>query len=246
MKFAGKKRKIVIGVVVFIIATALILGWWEISAYNPSPEALKYLEGGERVKVERNRWIVFEPETDPGKGFILYPGGHVEPESYAPLAYRICEEGYRVVIVPMPLDLAVFGSGKASKVVDIYKNIDKWVLGGHSLGGSMAARFADENPAAVDGLVLLAAYPAKGDNLADDYLRVLSIYGNRDNVLDKDKVMGRRNLLPSETELVVIEGGNHAQFGNYGEQRGDGIATISREDQQRLTVEKIVDLLERL
>ncbi len=177
---------------------------------------------------------------------MSHPGAHIEPESYAPLAYHISERGYLVIIVPMPLDLAIFGSGKASKVINEHENIDRWVLGGHSLGGAMAARFADGNPDLIDGLVLLAAYPPKDDNLADDDLEVLSIYGSRDNVLDKDKLNDRKDLLPPDADFFDIVGGNHAQFGDYGKQKGDGIASISREEQQNVTVEKIVDLLEDL
>ncbi len=114
------------------------------------------------------------------------------------------------------------------------------------MGGAMAARFADGNPDLIDGLVLLAAYPPKDDNLADDDLEVLSIYGSRDNVLDKDKLNDRKDLLPPDADFFDIVGGNHAQFGDYGKQKGDGIASISREEQQNVTVEKIVDLLEDL
>lgn len=246
MEFTGKKRKILIGALIFIVALGIFLTWWEISAYDPSSKALEYLESGEKVDVERNKWISFWPETDSDKGFILYPGAHVKPQSYAPLAYRIAEEGYPVVIVPMPLYLAIFGSGRASNVIDKYENIDKWGLGGHSLGGAMAARFANNNPDLVDGLFLLAAYPPKGDNLADDDLEVFSIYGSRDNVLDKDKLVNRKDLLPSDTDFVIIEGGNHAQFGDYGKQKGDGIASISRKEQQDVVVEKVVGFLESL
>ncbi len=224
----------------------MLLGWWEISTYGPSSEALDYLESGESVNVERNDFISFESENRPQKGFIFYPGGHVKPESYAPLAYNISMKGYQVVIVPMPLDLAIFGAGKASEVIDEHENIEKWVIGGHSLGGAMAARYANNNPDKVDGLVLLAAYPPSGDNLAEEDLEVLSIYGTKDTVLDKNKLIERKKLLPPNSRFIKINGANHAQFGNYGKQNGDGTPTISRTKQQTMTIEKIVNFLENL
>ncbi len=246
MKFSGKKRKILIGFSIVLIILVLILGWWEITAYNPSSKADNHLKSGERVIVEKNNWISFEPKTGAKKGFIFYPGAHVEPESYSPLAYNISTKGYRVIIVPMPLSLAIFGTGKASNIIEEHENIDKWIIGGHSLGGAMVARYANKNPNKIDGLVLLAAYPPEGDNLSEVDLEVLSIYGTRDNVLDKSKLIERRKLLPSDSNFVEINGANHAQFGNYGKQNGDGIATINRTKQQNLTVEKIVNLLENL
>jgi pimeloyl-ACP methyl ester carboxylesterase len=113
-----------------------------------------------------------------------------------------------------------------------YPEIDDWAVGGHSLGGAMAARFAYQNPAAVQGLVLWAAYPASTDDLSSQDVRVTSIYGTRDGLATGDKIAASRPLLPPDTTWVAIEGGNHAQFGWYGPQSGDNPATISREDQQ--------------
>jgi pimeloyl-ACP methyl ester carboxylesterase len=177
-------------------------------------------------------------------GLVIYPGGRVDPRSYAPLARTIAEAGYLVVIPPMPLDLAVLAPDRASDVMAAYPEIEQWVLGGHSLGGAMAAKYAHDNPSLVSGLVLWAAYPADSDSLKGLAIPVLSIYGTEDMGLDG--IEAGRDLLPDETQWVVMEGGNHAQFGWYGDQRGDGEATISRIEQQERIADETLAFLEGL
>jgi dienelactone hydrolase len=146
----------------------------------------------------------------------------------------------------MPLNLAVFAPDRAAEVMAAFPQIGRWAVGGHSLGGAMAARFALQNPDAVQGLVLWAAYPASTDDLSGHPLAVASIYGTLDGLATEDKIAASRPLLPGNTLWVAIEGGNHAQFGWYGPQSGDGTATISREEQQRQIVAATLELLSRL
>jgi pimeloyl-ACP methyl ester carboxylesterase len=119
------------------------------------PEALAALESDAGVLVETAPWLVFRPANqDPSIGLILYPGGRVDPRAYAPTARALAEEGYLVVIVPMPLNLAVLAPGRAAEVMAAFPGIKSWAIGGHSLGGAMAANFAHSNPGAVRGLGL--------------------------------------------------------------------------------------------
>lgn len=197
------------------------------------PEALASLETDDTVQVALEPWITFTPVGDePSTGFIFYPGGLVEPEAYAPTARAIAEAGILVVITPMPLNLAVLNSGAAAEVIAAHPEIEYWAIGGHSLGGSMAASFADQNPDQIVGLVLWAAYPAGSNDLSDQLIAVTSIYGTLDGLATPDKVLAAKPLLPGDTAWVPIEGGNHAQFGWYGPQEGDNPTTISREEQQ--------------
>ena len=174
---------------------------------------------------------------------ILYPGGLVDARAYAPAARQIAEAGFLVVIVPMPLKLAFFDAGRASDVMQAYPSITHWAIGGHSLGGAMAAQFAYQHPDQVAGLVLWAAYPASNNSLADRASRVASIYATRDGLATGGKIDASRPLLPADTRFVSIEGGNHAQFGWYGKQSGDNEATITREAQQAQIVAATVTLL---
>ena len=217
---------------------------WAYTPLGPMPEALVALESGPQVQVETEPWLVFRPAGDlPDTGFVLYPGGRVDPRAYAPLARAIADDGYLVAIVPMPFNLAVLGAGRAADVMAAFPDVERWAVGGHSLGGAMAANFAHQNPERVDGLVLWAAYPAGGDDLSGRELEVLSIYGTRDGVATPAEITASRPLLPADTRWVAIEGGNHAQFGWYGTQNGDNPAIISREDQQAAIVRATVQLL---
>jgi pimeloyl-ACP methyl ester carboxylesterase len=210
-------------------------------------EALAALESDSLVQVTTDRWLAFKPaHEEPTAGLILYPGGRVDPRSYSPAARAVAQEGYLVVIVPMPLNLAVFASDAAADVIAAHPDISHWAIGGHSLGGAMAARFAYGNPAGVQGLALWAAYPDSSNDLSHRDLAVTSIYGTLDGLATREKIAASRPLLPPTTEWVAITGGNHAQFGWYGPQSGDNPATIGREEQQRRVIEATLELLASL
>ena len=220
---------------------------WAGTGPGPMPEALAALESDAGVLVETAPWLVFRPANqDPSIGLILYPGGRVDPRAYAPTARALAEEGYLVVIVPMPLNLAVLAPGRAAEVMAAFPGIESWAVGGHSLGGAMAANYAHSNPEAARGLVLWAAYPAASDDLSGYQLAASSIYGTRDGLATPDKIDASRPLLPPDTQWTAVEGGNHAQFGWYGPQSGDDEATISREEQQAKIVAATLQLLLQL
>jgi pimeloyl-ACP methyl ester carboxylesterase len=219
------------------VAAAGFFAWTRIAGYTASPEAAALAATAQTPR----GWYVFQPAQPTDTGLIFYPGGLVDPAAYAPLMKQVSERGIMAVIVPMPLDLAVFGVSRADDVIAAYPDIEHWIVGGHSLGGSMAANYVSEHPEAVDGLVLLASYPAGSTDLSGLPIGVVSVYGSEDGIAG-DKPAASMSRLPPGAELVVIEGGNHAQFGDYGPQRGDGAATISRADQQRRTAAAIAKL----
>jgi dienelactone hydrolase len=148
-----------------------------------------------------------------------------------------------VSIVRMPLSLAVFGIDRADEVISAYPDMRYWVIGGHSLGGSMAAAYARSHSDNVQGVAFWASYPATSDDLSTTDLKGLSTYGSNDQVLDMDTFNAAVSHLPHGTIMQVIQGGNHAQFGNYGPQPGDGIATISAADQQAQAADLTARLL---
>lgn len=230
-----------IGILLLGLLTFII--WAEIIP-APMSEALTALKSTSQVKVETYPWLIFRPvNTQSSVGFILYPGGRIDPRSYAPAAAAIAARGILVVITPMPLHLAVLAPGKAGQVIKAFPQINIWAVGGHSLGGSMAANFVKQNPEAVRGLVLWASYPASTDHLTGSDLQVLSIYGTRDGLATLDKIESSGLNLPGNTLWYPIEGGNHAQFGWYGTQAGDLPATISRQSQQSQVEEVTANFL---
>jgi Alpha/beta hydrolase family len=228
------------------ILLAVVIGFvaWGSIIPAPMPEAIAAMQSDSGVIVTTEPWLVFQPtQTTPTTGLIIYPGGRVDPRAYAPQAHAIAEKGYLVVIVPMPLNLAVLGSGRASSVIQAYPEIEKWVIGGHSLGGAMAASYAYNHTDQIDGLVLWASYPASSNDLSQTKLKTASISASLDGLSTPDKIEASRSLLPADTTWVQIQGGDHAQFGWYGDQSGDNPAIISREDQQAQIVQSTLDLL---
>jgi hypothetical protein len=202
------------------------------------PEALQALQSDDSVLVALDPWLTFEPMEDAGgTGLILYPGGHVDPRAYATAARSIAERGHLVVIVPMPLNLAVLGSTKADEIIEADPAVRIRVIGGHSLGGAMSARYAFRHPEQVRGFILWASYPARTDDLRASGLHVASIYGTRDGLTSLEDIRASETLLPADTLWIEITGGNHAQFGYYGSQSGDLEAEISIEEQPRMILE---------
>jgi hypothetical protein len=229
-----KRSKIIIVAILLAVAVPLIgFTVWAYTPPSPMPEALVAMQSDANVNVTTQPWLIFAPTNiQKPVGFIFYPGARVEPRSYAPAAYTLAANGYLTVIVPMPFNLAIFGSGLASDVIGHYPSISLWVVGGHSLGGVMAARFAYDHPSSVKALALWASYPDTSNNLSSANISVISIYGTLDGLSTPDKINASKALLPPNTIYVPIIGGNHAQFGWYGPQSGDNDAAISRENQQ--------------
>lgn len=169
--------------------------------------------------------------NDTGAGLIFYPGGKVEEAAYLPLLDLLREQGITIALVKMPFRLAVFQINAADRVYDAVPTVSRWFIGGHSLGGAMASSYAAGNESRLSGLILLGAYPVN-----DSPIPTLCLYGSEDILLDLSKLADVANVLR-------IEGGNHAQFGNYGVQQGDGVAMISREAQQEQAAEAMLAFL---
>lgn len=240
-------RRGVLLVLALLVAASTGFYIWANATPDPMPQTLAALETDSSVVVSTQRWLHFRPTAeDPRAGLILYPGGRVDPRAYPPAARSIAAAGYHVFILPMPLNLGVLAPDRAGRVVAEYPDIDKWVIGGHSLGGAMAARYVLQNPELIDGLGLWAAYPAQNDDLSDyTHLQVTSVYGTRDGLASLQEIEASRANLPPQTVFVPIEGGNHAQFGWYGPQRGDLEASIPRAEQQSALIQATIALMER-
>jgi pimeloyl-ACP methyl ester carboxylesterase len=225
--------------------------WWGSTPSQPTPVALAALNGSAGVTVTRigNGWA-FTPKMSAGKptGWVLYPGGHVDARAYAPLALAVAEHGFSVALVKVPLSVAFLDVNAADTARKAMPGIKVWAVGGHSLGGVAASSYVASHPGRISGLVLMASYPAQGTDLsrakgADGPLRVLSIRGSQDGLATQAKIDAAKPLLPADTQYVTIPGGNHAQWGAYGPQQGDGAAAIPAAKQLQIGADAIAAFL---
>lgn len=233
-----KKIKITLAIVIsFIMVLVAAVGIYASDYYRADSIAVSAIKSNSDVTVTQDDNIcVFSPDKAE-YGLIFYPGGKVEYTAYAPLLSQLAQKGILCVLVEMPLNLAVFDINAAEDIFTQFPVVTKWYISGHSLGGSMAASFAQNNTDKLDGIVLLASYSTA--DLSESGLNVISVYGSNDGVLDMEKYKQYKPNLPSSAVEEVIDGGCHAYFGNYGFQDGDGNPTVSREEQISKTVEII-------
>ena len=227
----SKKRKALLVVLAAIGALAAVFFIYTADYYHADETARAAFEAGDIT--EDGDLLIMEPDDPNGSGLIFYPGGKVEAISYIPLLEKLREKGITCVLVEMPFNLAVFNSNAADGVYGKLPDVENWYIGGHSLGGAMASSYASGYMDALSGVVLLGAY-IYGDVSPE---RTLTMYGSEDGVLDRSKIDYTKNV-------VVIDGGNHAQFGNYGKQDGDGEAFISTDEQQAVAVQAIADFMQ--
>lgn len=185
--------------------------------------------------------VAYVPNGEYDTGIIFYPGGKVEHLAYIPLMQALASKGVLCILVDMPFNLAVFDINRADGVYEGFVSVDHWYMAGHSLGGSMACEYISDKEDIFEGIILLASYSAT--DLSKTNFKVLSIYGSADGVLNKESYFENKINLPSNTKEYVIPGGNHAFFGTYGEQDGDGEATKTNKEQIEITVEQIIDFI---
>lgn len=228
-----KFKKILVSIIIiFILCISSFLVYTSIY-YKSDSMAIDVL-AEDNVEVVTEDLIYIEADQSSEEAFIFYPGAKVEYTAYLPLLKEIAEKvGINVIIVKMPFNMAIFDWDRADDIIEMYPDINTWYIGGHSMGGAMASNYASKNPDKIEGLILMGAY-IYGDYPASN---TLTIYGSLNQSVE-DKIDYTENI-------VEIEGGNHAQFGNYGKQKGDSDGTITTEEQQRLTVEAVLEFVRK-
>jgi hypothetical protein len=235
-----RQSLITLGSVVLVLVVAFIV--WANDVVSASPAALAALASNQAVNVTTEPWLTFAPAgLQPETGFIFYPGGKADPRGYAALFQRIAAARYLAVIVPMPLNLAMFGKDRAAAVMEAYPDVTRWVIGGHSLGGVVAVSFAGEHAPDVHGLVLWASYPAGYDDLSGLDMPAVSIYGTADTFTTIAEVEKGKPLLPQRTRYIAISGADHFQFGDFTD--APVSATIARDEQHDAIIAATLDFL---
>lgn len=236
-----KKSLIIFSAVLVILAAAGLI-YLSTGNYDSKDLAKSYMVPDENTGVMIEDGISFVPSRPNGTGVIIYQGAKVDASAYSVEARVLADNGYTVFIPEMPFNMAFFGINKADKIIEDNPGISRWYMAGHSLGGSMAAKYTSNNQEKIDGLILLASYSV--DDLTGYGGEVMSIVGSRDMGIDKEKLEETSINLPEDTEFYIIEGGNHSQFGDYGFQKGDNIAEIPLEEQLQLITDKMLEFLD--
>ena len=245
-----RKRKFLICVPLALVLTLVVAGSaFYVADYYHADDTARAAssegaaDDGVEIRQLANGQIAFVPAA-PRAGMVFYPGAKVQPEAYAPLLRRFADEGILCVLVKPLFNLALLNTSAAEGVAEQFPDVDSWLLAGHSMGGVAAAEYLAAHAEEFEGVVFLAAYPAA--DLSGFGGSALSIVGDADGVLNRKSYEEARPKLPEDAREYVIEGGNHAYFGNYGEQAGDGAAAITREDQQAQTAREVARFVDKL
>ena len=237
----NKKIKMALYIILALIIFMACFSIWYVNNYSHADASVNaYLNGTENVSVEKveNGLLLDGPGND--KALIFYSGAKIEYIAYLPLFMDLSNDGVDCFLVEMPGNLAFLGGNSADSIIGNGNySYDGWYISGHSLGGVMASSYAVTHKDEINGLILLASYPV--DDLGN--MPVLSIYGSNDKTLNKETYDESKSLMDNNLTEYVINGGNHAQFGSYGNQSGDGIATISPENQRDQTEKAILDFI---
>jgi hypothetical protein len=230
----------VLGIVMVSLSvlTSLWVGFlcYALDYYKVSPTGKSYLASNETISVsDEGRDYAFLPRQATSKGAVFYPGGKVESAAYAPLCAKLAEKGFAVYLPRLPYHFAFFDVNAADRFISGHSEISSWYVLGHSLGGAMLGEYASNHFSELKGIAFLGAYSV--NNLSQTSLKCACLYGSEDGVMNREKYQANYANLPSSTREKVIAGGNHAGFGEYGSQSGDGKASISGEEQAQITVD---------
>lgn len=237
--------KILLAVLIVLVIACGAAAWYVFTPYQPTTQAQQALNATDKgVTVKQSDdWIEFAAAKPTGDSIIFYPGARVKPEAYSLLAQRLATIGHSVYIMKMPFNFAFFKPDAAQAVVDSNPN-QTFIIGGHSLGGVFASRYAASHVDRISGVFFLASYPDEKGSLGNSGLPVISITASSDKVLDMSKYQAAREMLPATAIYYDIPAGNHAQFGSYGEQKGDGFAQITADEQLKQTASALLSWMQ--
>ena len=234
-------KAVLISLSSLVLTFLLVLTYFAFN-YPATARAKSYLKSDEVIDLNINKdWYHFDNKANDDTAIIFYSGAKVDPVAYSPLCSGIAHMGIDVYLLKMPLYFPLLNINGADKVLSQNKHNNLYIMG-HSLGGTTAALYLSKaNNPVYKGIIFLASYPNKK---LDDSYKCLSIYGSNDLVLNKNEYNKNISNFPSNYKEVIIEGGNHSNFGDYGFQRKDGVASISKEEQINITKQEIVDFIQ--
>ncbi len=245
MQKSRRVTLIAILTIVAIVAASTIAFFAYVGTYYHADESIvpAFMSSDEFVNVEYHKvakFYSFEPKTSYDSAFVFIPGGKVEAKAYAPLMHEIAKGGVLCILLEVKFNLAILDKNAPKGIQDNFKDVNNWIIGGHSLGGTVASIYLSKNPTEYKGIVFLGSYPQA--DLSSFNIKCLQMYGTCDKVLKMDKYEAAKAKCPKQTREFIIEGGNHAQFGAYGAQKGDRVANISNSEQWAITAFEVLQL----
>lgn len=208
---------------------------WSQFTYKPTKEALSLVDD------KKDEDTIIFGQKDAKIGVIFYQGAKVEAEAYSYLGEALAKDGHFVVMPKLPLNLAILGINEVDSVIEKYPEVQKWYVAGHSMGGAMISKYAFQHEEKIDGIIFLGSYPA--DDFSIKSMPMLSIYGEVDALATVEKIENSKKFMSKNTTMHMIKGGNHANFGMYGEQKGDNASIITPKAQRDETVKVIEEWL---
>lgn len=231
MKKIIKKILLIIPIIILVIVGIYL------NTYYKADKSVYDLIKNSNVDIKENKdGYLFDGEGE-DNFIVFYPGAKVEAIAYTPLLIELASNDIDCYLVKMPFNIAILNSNAADKIIKNYKYKNYYMMG-HSLGGAMASVYTSNNEDKINGLILLAAYSTEKIKKVN----TLSIYGDKDNVLNKENYNKNKNNINNITEYI-IEGANHSGYAYYGEQKGDNKANISKEEQINETSNIIIDFV---
>jgi len=245
-----KKALLILGsILALLILVYAGYGCFIVSRVNPMPEVKKFTDrAGMKIRDENylfmdkyGDYIILPGMRNNNEGVIIYPAAFTDYRSYIPVAYKIADDGYAVFIAKMPFRLSILNTENGLNYIKNYKNINKWYIIGHSLGGIAASVFASNHADKISGLILWASGPLP--DLKKSGIKVLLVCGTRDGFFSRDGFNAAKKRLPADAKYYIVEGGNHSQFAWYPDMPGDLKAGITREEQERLAIGEVLNFM---
>lgn len=242
-----KRKKIWKVIRLIWIGTGILAMLWMWSTFWPRDVSDNIFENDQEVIVQEGEAMLSFLSTQASETeVIFYPGGMVNPISYAPLGRRLAKSGYSVHIIHMPWRMATKGYTQILDLFDLDDPNKKYILGGHSQGAKMAAQFVYEHPGLIDGLFLLGTSHPRDYDMSDVEIPCLKLYAEFDGLASVAEVRENQELMPKGSQMILIEGGNHSQFGYMGQLFMDESAEIDREEQQAIILQELLTFIRSL
>lgn len=233
-----RRRVLAIIIAAFVVAITGLLAWAASPMTAESGPLAAVRADADITYSETADGVVLAPADPNGTGLVYIAGARVEPAAYASKLSGLVDAGVTVVIARPTLNFAIFDTRPLTAFEALAPGIDRWFVGGHSLGGVKACLYAADDPDAVAGLILFGSYCSA--DISDTDLPVLTIEGTEDGLSTPEKIADAADLLPASAELVTLEGAAHAQFGDYGAQPGDGTPTATDDDVRAALTEALI------